>query len=309
MTIKVKHKKIKSFSGPYIYGTKDAYDEPPTLESFHIDRAFWLTNMVESGGKLGTIMAADGTGITASLEQLPAVYPRNMSVQGPLFKMIRRIDFVVPVKYYLPFEDYGWFLADDGVLRRLDDGEAVSPKKIRNAFTPMSGKVPKSGNRWTQARDWALAFHYLFIMEPTIPVQMKYGIERFVKFAQRYQTSHLKRKTVEELIYSGNATNPQPFKDNPVTDLAMCMWWNYWVNSPVTAIKKLAKVLEPNLVHSRTLSKYEQEEFAEFLIQELRSSKYGRWGTNRYDRTRQHAMKVWPKELFKEDGPMPARKK
>ena len=307
----VKHKKIKSYSGPCIRGGKTVYDEPAKNPRDHIDRAFWLTTMVESGGKAGTIMGADGTGITASLEQLPAVYPRNMKVQGPLFKMLRRIDFVVPVRYYLPFEEEDWVLADDGVLRYYENAEPVPPRIIRNTFTPNAGKVPPSGSDWEKSKAWALAFHYLFIMEPTIPVQVRYGIEKFVKFAQRYRTRHLNRKTIEELIYNGNVMNPIPFKGNPTMDLAMCMWWNYWVNSPVTAIKLLAKILEPNLEHSLKipLKSDEQEKFAESLIYQLRMSKYGRWGTNRYDRTRQHAMKVWPAELFEKDGPMPARRK
>lgn len=309
MAIKVKHKKIKSYSGPYVYGTKSAFsgsDSLKTQDTFHLYRAFWLTTMVESGGMVRTIMGADGTGITASLEQLPAVYPRNMKVQGPLFKMLRRIDFVVPVEYYLPLNDMGWFIGDDGVLRDDQFGKEISPKVIRNTFTPNAGKVPKTGEQWIQARDWALAFHYLFIMEPTIPIQIKYGIERFCKFAQRYRTGLLNKETVENLLYSGNVQNPQPFS-NQTMDLAICMWWNYWVNSPVTAIKKLRVVLAHNT--SIPLRDYERQEFGEALIKELRQSKYGRWGTNRYDRTREHAMKVWPAELFEKDGPMPARKK
>lgn len=305
--IKVRHKTIGSYSGPYIYGNKFVYPKPANMDAFHLHRAFWLTTMVESGGMAGTIMGADGTGITASLEQLPAVYPKNMKEQGPLFKMLNRIDFVVPVKYYLPFDEMEWFLGEDGVLRGENSGTPVSPRTIRNTFTPHAGKVPKKGEQWIQARDWALAFHYLFILEPTIPVQIKYGIEKFTKFAQRYRTRHLNMKTIEYLVYDGNVQSPQPFEDDPAMDLAMCMWWNYWVNSPVTAIKKIAEVLEPNL-RSLPLRKDEREEFAMFLIKELRQSRYGRWGTNRYDRSRKHAMKVWPPELFEKDGPMPARR-
>ena len=296
--IKVKHKSIGSYSGPYIYGNKPVWNEKPGVHSFHMDRAFWLTTMVESGGMAGTVMAADGTGITASLEQLPAVYPRNMKEQGPLFKMLRRIDYVVPVKYYLPFDELGWFIGDDGVLRFLNQGKPVPPKVIRETFTPGGGKVPSKGTAWEEAREWAMAFHYLFILEPTIPVQIKYGIEKFVKFAQRYRTRHLNKETIEELLYAGNVQQPQPYQDNPTMDLAMCMWWNYWVNSPVTAVKKLRVALD----------KWSGPDLGAAIIKELRASRYGRWGTNRYDRTRQHAMDVWPAELFEDKGPMPARR-
>jgi len=296
----VRHKTHGSFSGPYIYGTKSAYQEPPKLDnSTHLDRAFWLTTMVESGGKAGTIMGADGTGITASLEQLPAVYPRNMSVQGPLFKMLRRIDFAVPVSYYLPFHMEGWVLEHDGVLRYKDNGEPVPPKVIRDTFTPYGGKVPKRGPKWEMAKSWALYFHDLFIQGPAILIQLKYGTEQFCKFAQRYQTKYLDQKTIETLIYNGNVLHPLRFDGDPKMDLAMCMWWNYWVNSPTTAIKKMRDVL---ITHSGS-------DLGSAIIKSLRMSNYGRWGTNRYDRTRENAMKVWPAELFDKDGPMPARRK
>jgi hypothetical protein len=294
----VKHKKIGSFSGPYIYGKRNVFPHLPNHSNSHLERAFWLTTMVESGGKAGTIMGADGTGITASLEQLPAVYPRNMQIQGPLFKMLRRIDFLVPVTYWLPFRVEGWTLAHDGVLRYSGSGNPVPPRVIRNTFTPNAGKVPKTGKDWEQAKKWAIYFHDLFSLDTTIPIQAKYGIEKFCKFAQRYRTKHLNKETVEELLYNGNVMNPQPFKDDPVMDLAMCMWWNYHVNSPTTAIKKMRDVL---ISHSGP-------DLGSAIIRELRASRYGRWGTNRYDRTREHAMKVWPKELFEKDGPMPARR-
>jgi hypothetical protein len=295
----VKHKKIGSFSGPYIYGKRNVFPHLPNHSNSHLERAFWLTTMVESGGKTGTIMGADGTGITASLEQLPAVYPRNMQVQGPLFKMLRRIDLLIPVTYWLPFRVEGWTLAHDGVLRYRENGEPVPPRVIRNTFTPNAGKVPKTGKDWEQAKKWAIYFHDLFSLDTTIPIQIKYGIEKFCKFAQRYRTKHLNKETVEELLYNGNVMNPQPFEDDPVMDLAMCMWWNYHVNSPTTAIKKMRDVL---ISHSGP-------DLGSAIIRELRASRYGRWGTNRYDRTREHAMKVWPKELFEKDGPMPARRK
>jgi hypothetical protein len=229
-----------------------------------------------------------------------------MQVQGPLFKMLRRMDFLVPVTYWLPFGAEGWTLAHDGVLRYSENGNPVPPRVIRNTFTPNAGKVPKTGKDWEQAKKWAIYFHEFFSLDTTIPIQVKYGIEKFCKFAQRYRTKHFDRETIETIMYNGNVMNPQPFEDDPIMDLAMCMWWNYWVNSPVTAIKKLKAAWLPR-VHFRDTIKF-RASLAEAIIRELRASRYGRWGTNRYDRTRQHAMKVWPKELFEKDGPMPARR-
>jgi len=300
---KVRFKKIGNFSGPYIKGTKSAFKRKPTLDSPHIERAFWLTSMVECGGKVGSIMMADGTGVTASLEQLVAVYPRALEAQGPLFKMLRRLDYVVPVSYYLPFNTHGWTLGNDGVLRDIENGKPIDPKKIRNVFTPIGGAVEKDGVAWNHAKVWAIAFHQVFSLDPTIAVQIKYGIEQFVKFGQRVRSSKLGGKTVEELAYK-EIENPSSFTDvigGEVNDLAMCMWWCYKVNGPSPAMRVLKKVFD----------KYDRfGPFGAALIRGLRSSSYGRFGTNRYDNTRAAAMKIWPSELF--EGPnavMPERQK
>jgi hypothetical protein len=225
-----------------------------------------------------------------------------MSQQGTLFKMLRRLDFVVPVPYYLPFEDEGWFLGDDGVLRIIETGKAVTTKTIRDTFTPMGGQVPARGKQWNQAKKWAIAFHQLFAMPMTIPIQIKYGHEQLIKFGQRHRSRKMDRQTVEELAYRGEINNPNPFPDNPINDLAMAMWWNYKVNAPSPAMTRLKKVADQANPKGTV--------FGELLIKELRTANYGRWATNRYDRSRQHAIEVWPKELF--EGPtavMPERRK
>jgi hypothetical protein len=268
----------------------------------HLERAFWLTTMVESGGMAGGVMMADGTGCTASLEQLVAVYPRHLSKQGPLFKMLRRLNYVLPINYYLPFDEYGWFLGHDGVLRCRDTGKEIHPRVIRDTFTPNNGKVPAKGSDWEASKEWAIGFNRLFSLIWGIPVQITYGQEQFVKFAKRFRSSKLGGNTVEELAYYGEFEDPNPFDFNPINDLAMALWWCYKVNAPSPAMTILRNVAKNNDPHDGL--------FGRTIIKKLRTSKYGRWATNRYDRSRRYARKVWPKELFVGDkAVMPPRKR
>jgi hypothetical protein len=308
---KVLFRQIGSFSGPVIRGKKPAFADAPTMSDNHLLRAFWLTTMVESGGKLGSVMMADGTGATASLEQVIAVYPRNMKDQGPLFKLLNRIDVVAPVSYYLDFIGMGWRISEDGVLRD-QQGKPVAPKLIRDTFTPVGGRVPQSaGDNWKRSKEWAIGFHKLFSLDQTRDTQVRCGIEHITKFAKRVKSSKLGRETVEYVCYGGyddragkgEVQNPNPFPNCPELDLAMCMWWNYKTNAPSPALKALQ---EARLTFYPAL---EPEQFARCLLNKLRTSRYGRWGTNRYDRSRKHAMEVWPTELFEgPDAIMPARK-
>jgi hypothetical protein len=301
---KVHHRSIGSFSGAMIRGRYKAMKEPSIDLGDHWLRCFWLSIMVESGGKAGAIMMADGTGVTAALEQQIAVYPRNLKVQGPLFKMLRRLDNVFPISYYKLgelFELKDWMISDDGLLRVRTTGEAVDPRIIRNTFTPKDGKVPKSGVDWEQCKMWALAFHEVFAHKETIPMQVSYGKELMIKHCQRQKHHRLSGKTIEERIYGGECFNPRALGGSMVQDLAMAMFWNYRVNAP----SKAMECLQGALSHDRTAG----DKFARKLVLLLRTNKYGRWATNRYDRSRQHARKIWPEELFIGRRPlMPARK-
>jgi hypothetical protein len=94
---------------------------------------------------------------------------------------------------------------------------------------------------------------------------------------------------------------PQPFA-NVVNDLAMAMWWNYKVNGPAPAKTRLGRAIKRFKLATNAptvdFADPDDDRFGRFLINQLRSSTYGRWATNRYDRTRQHSMKVWPRRLF-----------
>lgn len=296
-------RKIGRNSGPVIRGKKPAFAEPTNLTDNHLLRAFWLTTMVESGGKLGSVMMADGTAATAGLEQVIAVYPRNMKEQGPLFKLLNRMDAISPVSYFLDFTTLGWRISEDGVLRD-SNGSMVLPKVIRDTFTPINGKVPRSNrDDWERSKAWAIGFHKLFSLEQTRDTQVRCGIEHMTKFAKRVKSPKLGRDSIEDVCYFGEVQNPSPFLPNhPEMDLAMCMLWNYKTNAPTPALSALHR--------ARTAfnPQTNMQKFAHYLVTLLRTTRYGRWRTNRYDRSRQHAMKVWPNNLFEgPDAVMPAR--
>ena len=294
----VKYGTVGSFSGPIITGTVDAFDKPPTMTDPHLDRAFWLTTMVESGGKAGSIMAADGTGMTASLEQLVAVYPRNLEEQGSLFGILQRLTKFVDLNQFLHFDQVGWELVN-GVLMDKKTGGAVPPRMIRNMFTPLDGYVPVKGPQWEQSKRWALAFHKLFSEPETIRAQIDYGIEQFVMFAKT-KSQRLRKQSVEHLVYKDNIEPADPFNGDVMNDLAMSVWWSYKVNGPTPATERLFDAVTDHKPDGPT--------FGRHLIKLLRTSQYGRWATNRYDRTRKHAMSVWPTEFFNgPDAVMPTR--
>ena len=101
---KVSYRKRKNYSGPLIAGT-EPYPAPSAERAgFHIDRAYWLTTRVETGGKFGAVMAYDGTGMTAGPDQHIAVYPKELANedlnaaddQGSLWKLLRRLEVCDP---------------------------------------------------------------------------------------------------------------------------------------------------------------------------------------------------------------------
>jgi len=134
----------------------------------------------------------------------------------------------------------------------------------------------------------------------TIQLQIDYGIAQFVKFANK-KNPRLGGHTVNELAYHGMLTAQDPFNGVTANDLALAMWWCYKVNGPAPALDRLASAarLNPNTT---------DPQFGRRLILLLHTSHYGKWATNRYDRTRQHARTVWPAKFFEgPDAVMPAR--
>ena len=79
---------FKEYAGVRIKGQKPLSSFP--LSRRHLDRASRLTAEVESGGRFGSVMSYDGTGMTAGIHQAIAVYPKNLKDQGPLWKLLLR---------------------------------------------------------------------------------------------------------------------------------------------------------------------------------------------------------------------------
>jgi hypothetical protein len=303
---KVVHRSINGFSGAVITGTIPAFPAPPTTQDSHQLRCLYLTSMVESGGCYGSIMMADGTGCTASLEQLVAVYPKDLKNQGSLFKLMARIqDHLPPVeasgeKLLISklLREKGWYVASDGTLRDTKTKNHVSPVDIRNEFTPTNGVVPPKGPEWEKCRSWALAFHELFTHPGTFDLQKEYGLEQMHLYADSVKPRGM--STIQECVYHGKYEDANPFGDLWTTDLAMAMFWNYKVNAPSKAKEFLGKA---------TAKYYSRDpKFGPYFLSLIRSTKYAKWSTNRYDRSREYAMKVWPANLFfGPDAIMPKR--
>jgi hypothetical protein len=295
---------FKSYAGPLIEGTIEF--QSPARKDYHIDRAFWLTAKVETGARFGSVMAYDGTGMTAGLDQHIAVYPKELSKpddgnalddQGTLWKLLRRIemipDQVGPLEVlWRNLQAAGWYLAPDGVLRDTTTGEPINGRLIRNQFTPKNGK-PTTPEQKEEAKRWALLFYNLFSNPYTFKAQIEYGIEHLVKRTTRRQISVGGKLQSVSVFYGRELTilklDPDWTEDK---DLAMCMYQAHSVNAPAIANKALANI------------KTTKGDWPKRLIHILGTSKYGRWDDDikygRYQRTRlaAKASGLWSSALF-----------
>lgn len=315
-----------------IKGT-EPFAPPPT--SNHVARAFWLTAKVETGAKFGSVVAYDGTGMTAGLDQHIAVYPKELADedfnakddQGSLWKLLRRMEVVDGSNGYKwaigclwsMFEACGWYVSQDGHLRYLQDtavkrknfshdaaaGDLVFGFEIRDALTPVGGKVKGKDHR---AAVWAMAFHELFAHPDGFKAQQHFGEEHLVTRSKRKRkwkksTAMGLYSSVEDVAYQGEITVLRAGTPNWTheMDLAMCMYQAHSVNAPGMANSLIADV------HQRVHPESHQLLFAGRLIEKLGTSSYGRWDddlkTGRYQRTRSaaRASGLWPRQLF--DGP------
>jgi len=311
---KVQWRKFRSYYGPMIQGTV-LYELPPERRDHHVDRAFWLTAKVETGAKFGSVIAYDGTGMTAGLDQHIAVYPKELANedydakddQGGLWKLLRRLECVQGDASYRAclgqlwqaLEVQGWYLAQDGVLRYAKDkgrepgvicdaGDIVYGFEIRDALTPVKGKVDGPFNR-DRAAEWARMFHLVFSHPDGFRAQAEFGKEHLVERT---------RKRPLEWAYDGKEITSLIVGRNigAAEDLAMCMYHCHSVNAPAVANKaiKRARTRDGQLDPKK-------------LIRLLGNSSYGRWDddikTGRYQRTRSaaRASGLWSWALF--DGP------
>jgi hypothetical protein len=281
-----------------------------------------LTAKVETGAKYGAVMAYDGTGMTAGLDQHVAVYPRelskpddgnNLDDQGTLWKLLRRIEMIsvaspsfaeARANLWDALSHEVWYLAQDGVLRSEEDGEPVGGKELRQVFTPHDGKVVALWQR-KQAAFWAERFHELLCHPATFRAQVEYGKEHLVKRSKRrklmkkYKGLWVSMGIVADVAYDQEElTMLQVDKHlSPELDLALCMYQAHSVNAPAIANRALREAF--NKTYNPA-----SEQFPWVLIKKLGNSKYGRWDDDlkngRYQRTRAAARKsgLWPKSFF-----------
>lgn len=323
-------RQYNTYSGPVILGV-DQIDVPKSDRAmFHVDRAYWLTTMVESGGKLGAIMAADGTAMTAGLDQHIAVYPKELSDedynatddQGGLWQLLRQLETVRSSLSYqqavnnlwTKLKEAGWYVAQDGTLRYLADtevsfngsggkrlkakaGTPVFGAHIRDTFTPVAGHVPKSGKLWDQAVEWASLFHALTSHVGGEAAQIAFGVDHLVKRTKTRVIAVTGGK-LEDVGYGGHeVTSLQLGTDwSEELDLAMCVYQAHSVNAPAVANTCLGK--------ARQKAGQNPSKFARLLIEQLGNSEYGRWSDDnpygRYQRTRSAAREsgLWSRGLF-----------
>lgn len=335
----VRYKTHKSYSGPIIYGSKV---EPDTQTDLHAKRAVIITEGVETGYRVGSIMAADGTAMTCGRGQHILVYPRELANedfnakddQGGLGQLLRRIEVEAPSPQlealYEAFKDEGWYVATDGQLRWLDLGRAkvagrwvdhdagdiIHGAVLRDTITPVGGKVPKKGERWQQARRWALLFHEVFAEESSLDVQLDFEVEHLAhRVGHRKFAFHpnQRKETVSQVVYGGRDVLELKVgrQITEELDLAMCVFHSHTVNAPSIAFRKLRDVLRSTgydpKVHAGSLGEIT---FARRLLRALATAKYGRWNEDieggRWDRTRSRAREsgMWPTRFFRGQSPI-----
>ena len=290
----VKHRTWKTYSGCLINDNFTLYPNPNTNN--HLDRALYLTSLVEVGGKFGLVQSYDGAGMSAGLEQKIAIYPKSLA-QGSLWQMLLELKVAVkesdcpPLKNIIKaLSDTGWFLDNAGILRHRKNGSEVTGSEIRNEFTPPDGKTPSSGSDWEKAKHWAILFNELFNHPATFDIQIMSAKKSLLLSNKASEYTAYKATTGVEnpsiLVVGENITVEQ--------DLAMCVYHAHSVNGPVPA-KDCLKASRPD----------NSTGWAKRLIRLLGTKKFGSWadtsdGRNRYDRTRIVAKTsgLWDESLF-----------
>lgn len=300
----------KSYSGLKIDGT--ARVKPPE-EDLHMERAYWLTAMLEAP-RYGSVQSYDGAAMSGGPLHNIAVYPRSMT-QGSFFPLLRRIELsgantVFPV--WDALSRLGWYVARDGKLRNWETGKPVSGRAIRNEFTPLDGKVPRRGAARNQATRWIQAFHTLFADPATFAAQRDFAIDYLINTRAEDERKFYGDRDLQILrVDTDNASVGVDSKHFlPLClDFAMCVYHSHSVNGPTPAKSVLLKTLTQEDPWK------EPERFTRRLIYNLGKKRYGRWrdtvdGRNRYDRTRYWAKKggLWPDmyfESYEHGGYMP----
>ena len=303
MFSKVKWRRWKRFSGPLIYGSK-AMSVPKNTN--HMDRVALLTSLVESGGRLGTVMSYDGTGMTAGLIQCIAVLPKALDSfsasnspgrgQGSLWPLVERINNKYPevtARLNEEFNDILRWEIKGGKVVHLGSTNPVNARDLRNELSPIHGVVPKHGEHWDSAKGWALIFHEIFSDPRTFNLQVNEARRHFIHFRTR-AWGPLHRETVNSLVYE---RIPCDFHEDDPLDLAMALFFSFSVNAPRPALQILWKVFKHTVPDGKIHHQEERWRLAHNLISEFSKSTYGNW-ERRYQRTKDAARDIWPSHHF-----------
>lgn len=290
--MRVVRRTYKDYAGIVVYDK----EQPVVAEDFdvnlHMHRATFLAAALE-GPYWGTVQSYDGAGMSAGVFHWIGRY-RNGS-QGPLFKLLRRIelegDSVEPL--WSMFRDEGWYVASDGRLRSLKTGHVITGNAFRNVVAPPHGKVPVRGPDRKRAEEWARQFHSLFANRNR-QAQVGFAVDYLVRGQQSVEIEAYRR----ELGHDIETPEPLPSDElDEAFDLAMCVYHSHSVNAPGPAVSCLRRAL-----------KAKDPRFSRVLVRALATKKYGAWD-KRYARTRRAAMRsgLWPREMFVGPGSiMPA---
>jgi hypothetical protein len=318
----IRYKNIGKYSGFVVYGEKPF----EKIVDSHLDRAVHLTALVETGNKRGSIMAADGTGVTAGRCQNVLVYPNATDEQGSLSELLSKIfDEVEDTRVLKPlrssFEQVGWYLYNGKFRHKYEGSASVEGKNLkcnansivngsilRSEITGPYGVVPSDGQSKRKARNWVILFHELFAHSSTEKIQMDFEREQFAKRIKRTKIQFNPRRrgiTLQKLFYKNE--DPLTFDEgwmSPQMDLALCVFYSHSVNAPSAAKKLLEQVVIDTGFTPDDAGSLKECDFAKALLEALGKSQYGRWNHNvksgRWFRTRKNAMemKVWPKNFF-----------
>jgi len=305
----IKWAQYSSYSGPVIYGT-EKIDVPITTN--HVTRAWYLSTMVETGGKRGSINMYDGTAITAGASQYAGVLKDG--AQGKLWDFL---GYMTEWSVYLSdnfkqnLNALHKKLADNKLTllsgKLLLDGIPAVGEALKDIFTPPFGVVPRSGKDWDTAASWAETFYKVFSDPDGFELQDRFDkIQLVNRCKNQFITLDGKKQSVNVCVYiDGMETSDiGQYSDGWTTDgandLALCVYQSHAVNAPAIATRILQEVLQDTYLAD--------EDFSYLLIKQLANSNYGQWNwklkNGRYQRTRTHALKsgFWDKRLFEGDS-------
>lgn len=285
--------RFRDFVGTKIQGIKE-YPKP--TGGRHLDKASWLTSVVESGGKFGTVISYDGTGITAGIHQAVAVFPRALGRQGPLWSLLQSISDSVYCQELKSLEST--LLTESGLILNSGvvtdtKGVPVTGKRLRAALTGSAdGIMPESGPQRILAETYAQAFHSVFSSDVTFGIQVSYGQKHFISLSkEKLKSGH----SIEDTLMSCMKVSEfYPKTESELElDLALSMLWSHSVNAPAIADSVISPILSSNIPRA---------DIPRILIRRLGNNSFGRWDDDipggRYQRTRTAAMSLWPSEFF-----------